>query len=183
MTKEQDELVEENIRLVTYTIEKYHPYAKGDEDMFQIGCIGLIRAAKAFDTSRSVKFSTLAVSSIRGEICKEYRDRYMDKRKANEFSQSLDEIVYENNASEIRKIDLLSDIAQTEEVAINNALIHEVNQKMYKLKENQRIAIRMYYLEGLSQPKIGEITKRGQVNVSKDIKKGCNRLKTMLGVV
>lgn len=74
-----ENLVKENERLV-WSIVSRMPVTTGEkEDIFQTGCVGLIKAAKRFDTEKGVMFSTYAVYMIMGEIKKFLRDDGMVK--------------------------------------------------------------------------------------------------------
>lgn len=72
MTKQQEQLVEENMNLVYFTIARYYPQCRGNDDIIQIGMMGLCKAAKLYDESKGA-FSTYAIRKIRGEICGEFR--------------------------------------------------------------------------------------------------------------
>ncbi len=79
MAKEGDKLaqsylVEKNIGLVWSLVRRFQNRGHETEDLFQIGCIGLIKAINKFDTSFDVKFSTYAVPMIIGEIKRFLRD-------------------------------------------------------------------------------------------------------------
>ena len=64
----RNQIVEKNIGLVWNIVKRYAGRGYDQEDIFQIGCIGLIKAIDHFDTSYQVKFSTYAVPMISGEI-------------------------------------------------------------------------------------------------------------------
>jgi len=70
----KDLLVEGNIRLVLSILKKFKTTEDNINDMFQIGCLGLIKAIDNFDLSLNVCFSTYAVFLIRGEILRAFRD-------------------------------------------------------------------------------------------------------------
>ena len=70
----QEELVKENSRLVWSIVMRFLNRGCEKEDLFQIGCIGLIKAIRRFDTNYGVKFSTYAVPLIIGEIRRFLRD-------------------------------------------------------------------------------------------------------------
>jgi RNA polymerase sporulation-specific sigma factor len=70
----KDLLVKANIGLVAVIVKKFLNRGYEYEDLFQIGCIGLIKALKNFDASFNVKFSTYAVPMIMGEIKRFIRD-------------------------------------------------------------------------------------------------------------
>ncbi len=63
-----------NLRLVLSILQRFHHRGENADDLFQIGCIGLIKALDNFDTSHDVKFSTYAVPMIIGEIRRYLRD-------------------------------------------------------------------------------------------------------------
>lgn len=63
-----------NLRLVLSVLQRFHNRTENIDDLFQVGCIGLIKALDNFDTSHGVKFSTYAVPMIIGEIRRYLRD-------------------------------------------------------------------------------------------------------------
>ncbi len=63
-----------NLRLVLSVIQRFNNRGENIDDIFQVGCIGLIKAINNFDTTRGVKFSTYAVPMIIGEIRRYLRD-------------------------------------------------------------------------------------------------------------
>lgn len=69
-----DKLVTENMGLIHMVVRRYAGYGADYEDLFQIGAIGLVKAAKKFDPDRNIKFSTYAVGKIVGEIKTYFRD-------------------------------------------------------------------------------------------------------------
>ncbi len=80
-------LVEQNTGLVHSVVKRFLGRGQEMEDLFQVGCIGLIKAAKRFDVSFGVRFSTYAVPMILGEIKRFLRDDGIIK-----VSRSLKEI-------------------------------------------------------------------------------------------
>lgn len=70
----RDKLVLGNLKLVLSILKKYNNGNENMDDLFQIGCIGLVKAIDNFDLSFGVKFSTYAVFMIEGEIRKYLRD-------------------------------------------------------------------------------------------------------------
>jgi len=69
-----DRLVEDNLGLVRMAIKRYRGFGVEDEDLMQIGSMGLIKAARDFDPQKQVQFSTYAVAKIVGEIKTYLRD-------------------------------------------------------------------------------------------------------------
>lgn len=70
----RDKLVTGNLRLVLSVIQRFANRGENPDDLFQIGCIGLIKAIDNFDPSHEVKFSTYAVPMIIGEVRRHLRD-------------------------------------------------------------------------------------------------------------
>lgn len=75
----RNQLVEENVGLVWNIVKRFHGRGYDPEDLFQIGCIGLIKSIDHFDLNFQVKFSTYAVPVIMGEIKRFLRDDGMIK--------------------------------------------------------------------------------------------------------
>lgn len=70
----RDKLIEGNLRLVLSVIQRFLNRNENLDDLFQVGCIGLIKAIDNFDISQNVRFSTYAVPMIIGEIRRHLRD-------------------------------------------------------------------------------------------------------------
>ena len=70
----REKLVMGNLRLVLSVIQRFSNRGENLDDLFQIGCIGLMKAIDNFDTSHEVKFSTYAVPMIIGEVRRHLRD-------------------------------------------------------------------------------------------------------------
>ncbi len=78
-----------NLRLVLSILHRFSSRGENADDLFQIGCIGLIKALDNFDTSHEVKFSTYAVPMIIGEI-----RRYLRDNNSIRVSRSLRDTAY-----------------------------------------------------------------------------------------
>ncbi len=86
-----------NLRLVLSILRRFNNRGENVDDLFQIGCIGLIKALDNFDTSHDVKFSTYAVPMIIGEI-----RRYLRDNNAIRVSRSLRDTAYKALAAKER---------------------------------------------------------------------------------
>lgn len=64
----REKIVEMNLPLITNLVKRFHLSLEETEDLFQVGCIGLLKAVDRFDFKKKVKFSTYAVPVILGEI-------------------------------------------------------------------------------------------------------------------
>lgn len=85
----RQQFVNGNLRLVLSVIKKFNNRGENIDDLFQIGCIGLIKAIDNFDLSQNVRFSTYAVPMIIGEI-----RRYLRDNNPIRVSRSLKDIAY-----------------------------------------------------------------------------------------
>ena len=72
--KAREQLIAGNLRLVLSVIQRFSNRGENADDLFQVGCIGLIKAIDNFDTTMDVKFSTYGVPMIVGEIRRYLRD-------------------------------------------------------------------------------------------------------------
>ena len=72
--KRQEKLLSRNLRLVLSVIQRFNNRGENVDDLFQVGCIGLMKAIDNFDLEQNVKFSTYAVPMIIGEIRRYLRD-------------------------------------------------------------------------------------------------------------
>lgn len=85
----REELIRGNLRLVLSVIQRFTNRKENMDDLFQIGCIGLIKAIDNFDTSHMVRFSTYAVPMIIGEI-----RRYLRDNSSMRISRSIKDVAY-----------------------------------------------------------------------------------------
>ena len=98
----RDQMVEENVGLVWNIVKRFNGRGYDPEDLFQIGCIGLIKAIDHFDLTLNLAFSTYAVPMITGEIRRFLRDDGMVK-----VSRSLKENGYKiSRAKEVLTTEL-----------------------------------------------------------------------------
>lgn len=87
--KAREELVNGNLRLVLSVIQRFTQRGENLDDLFQVGCIGLIKSIDNFDISQNVRFSTYAVPMIIGEI-----RRYLRDNNAIRISRSMRDTAY-----------------------------------------------------------------------------------------
>src|ERR1700730_14748928 len=85
----REKLVNGNLRLVLSVIQRFNNRGEFVDDLFQVGCIGLMKAIDNFDLSQNVRFSTYAVPMIIGEI-----RRYLRDNNPIRVSRSLRDIAY-----------------------------------------------------------------------------------------
>ncbi len=85
----REKLIHGNLRLVLSVIQKFSGRGENVDDLFQVGCIGLIKAIDNFDTSQNVRFSTYGVPMIAGEI-----RRYLRDNSSVRVSRSMRDTAY-----------------------------------------------------------------------------------------
>lgn len=85
----REQFIQGNLRLVLSVIQRFNNRGENSDDLFQVGCIGLIKAIDNFDLSQNVQFSTYAVPMIIGEI-----RRYLRDNNSIRVSRSLRDIAY-----------------------------------------------------------------------------------------
>ena len=87
--KAREEYIKGNLRLVLSVIKRFDSSSESADDLFQIGCVGLMKAVDNFDPERLVRFSTYAVPMIVGEI-----RRYLRDNSSIRVSRSLRDTAY-----------------------------------------------------------------------------------------
>ena len=85
----REKLIEGNLRLVLSVIQRFDKRGESPDDLFQVGCIGLIKAISNFDPTKNVRFSTYGVPMIAGEV-----RRYLRDNSAIRVSRSIRDIAY-----------------------------------------------------------------------------------------
>ncbi len=88
-TAAREKLIEGNLRLVLSVIQRFDKRGESPDDLFQVGCIGLIKAISNFDPDKNVRFSTYGVPMIAGEI-----RRYLRDNSAIRVSRSIRDVAY-----------------------------------------------------------------------------------------
>ena len=88
-TKAREELVNGNLKLVLSILKKFSKHVDNMDDLFQIGCIGLLKAIDNFDLSYGVKFSTYCVPMIQGEV-----KSYLRANNSIRVSRSVKDLAY-----------------------------------------------------------------------------------------
>lgn len=108
----RDKFIQGNLRLVLSVIQRFSNRGENPDDLFQVGCIGLIKALDNFDMSHGVKFSTYAVPMIIGEI-----RRYLRDNNSIRVSRSMRDLAYkslqarESLASQLQREPTVTEIA------------------------------------------------------------------------
>ena len=85
----RQELIEGNLRLVLSVIQRFEKRGENPDDLFQVGCIGLMKAIQNFDPTKGVRFSTYGVPMIAGEV-----RRYLRDNAPIRVSRSIRDVAY-----------------------------------------------------------------------------------------
>ena len=85
----RETLIEGNLRLVLSVIQRFDKRGESPDDLFQVGCIGLIKAISNFDPDKQVRFSTYGVPMIAGEV-----RRYLRDNSPIRVSRSIRDVAY-----------------------------------------------------------------------------------------
>lgn len=85
----RDELIEGNLKLVLSILKRFNNRGENMDDLFQVGCIGLVKAIDNFDLTQEVRLSTYAVPMILGEL-----KRYLRDNSTLRVSRSLKDLAY-----------------------------------------------------------------------------------------
>ena len=116
----REELIKGNLRLVLSVIQRFTNRGENLDDLFQVGCIGLIKAIDNFDVSQNVRFSTYAVPMIIGEI-----RRYLRDNNSVRVSRSMRDTAY--HAMQIKE--------EIQNKYNREATVEEIAQQLYIPKE------------------------------------------------
>ena len=176
-TKEQEQLVIDNYRLVGHIIKKFKSDNISQDDLFSVGTIGLIKAAISFDDSKSVKFSTYASKCISNEISifLKKENRYYSRvvsldapvRSNQEELNSYHEIVHDINTSVFEQIEEKESVTKYINIALNT------------LNPMNRLII-LYRISGMTFDSISKKFGVSKQNISQREKMSKEKIQTYL---
>ena len=192
-----------NMRLVLSLVKRFWAKNANADDVFQAGCVGLIKAIDNFDLSVGVKFSTYAVPMIIGEIKRYLRDgnslrvsrsirdtayRVLKVREAieerdeeatidkiaEEMQVAVSEVVYNKAGDTLLLMDQLCDEKNNDEVWTERVALGEA---MERLGEREKRILFLRYYEGKTQTEISEEVGISQAQVSRLEKNALNNIR------
>ena len=176
----QEQLIMDNHNLVYHILQKMNLYNQLDE-YYDIAIIGLIKAAKNYDETKQINFSTFAGKCIRNEILHYLRQQQSNRLKANYNTISLEKTVFEENGNKILLIDKIPGNVDIEQELINNEKIIHLYKAISNLSDSERFIIEHSYglnnKKILRQKQLAEIIGQSQGNVSRIIKKIFKKIK------
>ena len=198
-TAARESYIEGNLRLVLSVIKRFSSSAENVDDLFQIGCIGLIKAIDNFDSTLGVKFSNYAVlkdTAYKAIYAKDTLTRKNLKEPtveeiaaevgiskedivyaldAMQNPMSLYEPVYTDGGDTLYVMDQISDKKNKEEMWVEHLSLSEA---MKRLNDRERHIISLRFFEGKTQTEVADMIGISQAQVSRLEK---NALKAMRG--
>ena len=199
------QVLTENVGLIWSIVKRYSGCGVDTDDLYQLGCIGFIKAVKGFDLTYGTQFSTYAVPKIAGEIRRFLRDDGSVKvgRSLREKGQTLF-YARERLRHTLGREPQLSELAQetgmtVEEVAAvelangplestlgtespEEGMVEKIalREAIDSLPERERITILLRFFRGMTQEQTARILKVSQVQVSRLERKGLAKLREIL---
>lgn len=173
----RNKMVVANLGLARMIAHQYKKKTRLDyDDLFQIACIGLIKASSRFDPSRGIKFSSFAVKYLRGEILHYLRDKSNLVRNHKRTVASLDkEISVGENKEPL--VALIESSVDHPAIALQQS---DIEMALAKMDRNYSQAIRLVYLEDKTKKEAGEILGISFITCKRWEAKGIQRLKGFL---
>lgn len=162
----KEELINGNLKLVLSILKKYNNRTDNMDDLFQVGCIGLIKAIDNFDLKHEVKFSTYAVPMILGEI-----KRYLRDNNSVRIARSIKDIAYkalkvkEDLTNKLNKEPTVDMIAKE-----LNLPVFEVSQALESMKDTISMFEPIYNDGGDTIYLADQLEDKKEKNYSLDIK-------------
>ena len=128
----KDKLINGNLKLVLSILKKYKTRVDNMDDLFQVGCIGLIKAIDNFDLTHEVKFSTYAVPMILGEV-----KRYLRDNNSVRIARSIKDTAYKALKAKEELTNLLGKEPSISDISKKMCLSEfEVVQALDSMKES-----------------------------------------------
>lgn len=180
LTDQQRALVEKNLGLIGYTIRKFglKNAALGDE-IWQIGALGLMRAALEFDSERA-SFPAFAIRCIASEIRMERRKRLAVKRGHGCQTLSLEEPL-EMAGDRFRmatlRETLFSLAPSVEDTVLQSLAVQEIMNVFERMGRREALIARGYFLEEKTQRVLAREVGLSQSAVSREVKRSLERLR------
>ena len=195
----REKFINGNLRLVLSVLQRFAGRNENMDDLFQVGCVGLIKSIDNFDLSLNVQFSTYAVPMIIGEIRRYLRDNNpirvsrsirdlaykalqarekltKELNKEPSIDQIAQEPVYNDGSESIYIMDQVGDTKNTDEKWTDSLAI---KQAMTKLNEREKMIITKRFFDGRTQMEVAEEIGISQAQVSRLEKDAICRIKNL----
>ena len=203
-----EQAVIENNGLIWSVVRRYYGRGVDPEDLYQLGCLGFLKAVQGFDFDYGTCFSTYAVPKIAGEIRRFLRDdgavkvgRTMRERLRQELGREpvLSELSEASGLTpeEIAQVEIATDTPESLQRETADGLTLEgmlgtdapeegmveriaLRESIDQLPEKERMTILLRYFKGLTQEQTARILGVSQVQVSRLERRGLKRLREFL---
>ena len=174
----RETFVKGNLRLVLSVIQRFNNRGENVDDLFQVGCIGLIKAIDNFDLSQNVQFSTYAVPMIIGEIIAKELDLPKEDvvfaLDAIADPVSLFEPIYHDGGEAIYVMDQVKDTKNVDENWLENIALSEA---MKHLDEREKHILNLRFFQSRTQMEVAEEIGISQAQVSRLEKSALKQLR------
>lgn len=182
---EKEKLILENEKLIYFVLKKNKLYHLTDE-LYDVGMIGLCKAANNFDKTKGYKFSTYAYTFIKNQILMEIRDSNSSRRKANFNTVSLDKRI-NNTEYDITLAEVIKDdrINFEEEIEKKEQVQNILKAICYLTKEEKIVIEHTFGLNGykaIPQQDIMKLLGINQSNVSRLKTRAIKKIRKRLGI-
>ena len=200
----RQQLIEGNLRLVLSVIQRFSSRGENADDLFQVGCVGLIKAIDNFDINQPVRFSTYGVPMIIGEIRRylrdnsairvsrsmrdtayrvlQVRDRLLAENQrepsveqiAKELDLPREEVVFADSGDAVCVMDQVRDTKNTDEDWTDRIALKEA---LKRLDPRERRILSLRFYEGKTQMEVSAEVGISQAQVSRLEKGAINTIK------
>ena len=167
----REELIEGNLRLVLSVIQRFAGRGESVDDLFQVGCVGLIKAIDNFDISQPVKFSTYGVPMIVGEI-----RRYLRDNSAIRVSRSMRDTAYRVLQAREHLMAENQKEPTVEEIMLKSTRI----VSLFTMDPRERRILSLRFYEGKTQMEVSAEVGISQAQVSRLEKGAINTIRKHL---
>ena len=203
-----EQAVRENSGLIWSIVRRYFGRGVEADDLYQLGCLGFLKAVRGFDFAYGTCFSTYAVPKIAGEIRRYLRDSGSLKvsrslreqalllyrtrerlRQENGEEPTLSLLAEETGLTveEIARTDLACDEPESLQAEFGDGLTLEgtlggdaLEEAIARLPERERLTIQLRYFHGMTQERTAKVLGVSQVQVSRLERRGLERLRHLL---
>ena len=178
---DKEKMIVDNQGLVYTVLKKYN--CLYDEDLFQVGMIGLMKAVELFDESRGAAFSSFACRCIANEILICFRKR--NRKSFNDYANtvSYNALINENKGDgsfeEFEK--WIAYTPDFDESLVNEELYYNINKLLTPIEKSVIVGYYgLYDTIPIKQRKLSQILNMSQANVSRVIKRAKKKLKNVM---
>nr|DAL76824.1 MAG TPA: DNA directed RNA polymerase subunit [Bacteriophage sp.] len=147
---------------IVFSVMKNLSIPLTDEDMFQTGIIGLIKAINSFDTSKGYQFSTYAFPIVRNELLMAFRK----SKRSVKVAFSLDDNADIWNGEKVPYAEMIADGKDYEENVVNSMLAQQIFER---LESREKHIFTMFFIENRTQSEISKALGLSQSYVSRII--------------